>query len=192
VIEPAIAAYENGLSCLGEPHSDWVTGLNDLGTLYWLKAQQQQPDQAIVAMKRSIELYQEAITKSGVELPNGPSLALQPGVIGQLYSNMGAVYTVLAACNDPLIYLQQAVETYEKALPMVSLARSPGEYATLQNSLGSVYWKLSHYDAAAANLHRAIAAYNEALLGYKPDQKPLEYAAVQNNLGITYWSLAKH
>ncbi len=192
VIEPAIAAYESGLSLLIEPHLDWVTGLNDLGTLYWLKAQQQTDhQQAIDSMNRSISLYQEALEKGQAALGNY-ALESQPDIIGQLYSNMGAVYTVLATFEEPLEHLKKAVETYNRAMPLASLEHNPEEYATLQNSLGSVFWKLSHYDSAAAYLHHAIAAYNEALLGYRPDQKPLDYAAVQNNLGITYWSLAKY
>lgn len=191
VIEPAIAAYESGLSLLTEPHPDWITGLNDLGTLYWLKAQQQADQQAVDSMNHSIDLYQEALDKSQAALGNY-AIEAQPDIIGQLYSNMGAVYTVLATFEDPLEHLKKAAETYNRAMPLASLEHNPEEYATLQNSLGSVFWKLSHYDSAAAYLHHAIAAYSEALLGYRPDQKPLDYAAVQNNLGITYWSLAKH
>ena len=191
VIEPAIAAYEGGLSLLTEPHPDWITGLNDLGTLYWLKAQQQDDQQAVDSMNRSIELYQEALEKSQAALGDY-AIEAQPDIIGQLYSNMGAVYTVLATFEDPLEHLKKAAQTYNRAMPLASLEHSPEEYATLQNSLGSVFWKLSHYDSAAAYLHHAIAAYSEALLGYRPDQRPLDYAAVQNNLGITYWSLARH
>ncbi len=191
VINPAIEAYESGLRCMSEPHADWITGLNDLGTLYWLKAQQQEnTQQAVVFMTRSIDLYKEALSKIQASQADAVD-ELQPGIIGQLYSNMGAVYTVLATCENPMLYLKEAAETYNQALPLVSLENHPEEYATLQNSLGSVFWKLSHYDSATAYLHQAIKAYSEALLGYQPQQRPLDYAAVQNNLGITYWSLAK-
>lgn len=194
-IEAAITAYRNGLDCLEPPHADRITALNDLGTLYWLKAQQQKdPQQAAAFMHESIELYQRALTES-----DSPQVAqeaqgssLQNAIIGQLYSNTGAVYTMLATCEDPLENLTQAAKTYCQAIPLMSLAKEPEEYATLQNSLGSVFWKLSHYDSAETYLQQAITAYNEALLGYRPEQQPMDYAAVQNNLGITYWSLAKH
>jgi tetratricopeptide (TPR) repeat protein len=184
LIEKAIAAYEGGLQCLSGPHPDWGSGLNDLGTLYWLKAQQlNDPQQCVDAMAHSIELYQEALTKADPQ---------QSGMFSQLYSNMGSVYSMLATYDTPMTYLQQAATAYSKALPLCSLEDEPEEYATLQNSLGSVYWKLSHYESVQVNLHRAVAAYNQALLGYSPERQPLDYAAVQNNLGITYWSLAKH
>ncbi|MGB7086369.1 MAG: tetratricopeptide repeat protein, partial [Phormidesmis sp.] len=201
LIELAIAAYEGGLSCLQGPHPEWGSGLNDLGTLYWLKAQQLADQQQCVdCMVHSIQLYQEALTKIAAADPlradsgtaSADSSALQLDIVGQLYSNMGAVYSMLAAYENPINYLKQAADTYHLALPLYSLESDPQEYATLQNSLGSVYWKLSHYDAVETHLHRAISAYNEALLGYVPAQQPLDYAAVQNNLGITYWSLAKH
>ena len=184
VIESAIAAYEGGLRYLTGTSPDWSIGLNDLGTLYWLKAQQvEDPQQAVEGMTHSIELYQDALARLK---PN------QSELIGQLYSNMGAVYSMLATYQNSVDYLNEAVQAYRQALPTCSLADDPEEYATLHNSLGSVYWKLSHYEQIQSNLHKAIAAYSAALSGYRPETQPLEYAAVQNNLGITYWSLAKH
>ncbi|MEL6901386.1 MAG: tetratricopeptide repeat protein [Cyanobacteria bacterium J06606_4] len=185
LIEPAIAAYEGGLRCLSGPHPDWGSGLNDLGTLYWLKAQQlSDPQEELDCMNHSIELYQEALDK--VDLQQEPEMVLQ------LYSNMGAVYSILATYGEPTVHFHKAVSVYCKALQKCSFDTDPVEYATLNNSLGSVYWKLSHYEQVVQNLRHAISAYNQALVGYAPDSMPLDYAAVQNNLGITYWSLAKH
>ena len=184
VIEAAIAAYEAGLERLEAADSNWSVGLNDLGTLYWLSAQQTEDSQeSIQLMTRGIELYKDALEK------------LQPHqnqLIGQLYSNMGAVYSMLATYQNSADYLNQAVSAYLQALPTCSLASDPIEYATLHNSLGSVYWKLSHYEQVQDHLQSAIAAYQNALSGYRTDAQPLDYAAVQNNLGITHWSLAKH
>ena len=185
LIEPAIAAYEGGLRCLDGSHPNWGSSLNDLGTLYWLKAQQLSgPQQSVDCMRHSITLYQEALTKIDPQQPTS--------IAGQLYSNIGAVYSLLATYEEPVAYLQAAATAYGQALQLGAVALSDEESAVLQNSLGSVYWKLSHYDAAQPNLYRAIAAYKAACSGYRPDQQPLDYAAVQNNLGITYWSLAKH
>ena len=184
VIESAIAAYEAGLRQLHDKSSDWSVGLNDLGTLYWLKAQQLDDiPQSIAEMTHSIELYQDALERLKPE---------QSELVGQLYSNMGAVYSMLATYQDSVAFLNQAMAAYRQALPTSSLENDPLEYATLHNSLGSVYWKLSHYEQVQSHLHQAIAAYSEALSGYRPEAQPLDYAAVQNNLGITYWSLAKH
>ncbi len=189
LIEPAIAAYEGGLRSLTGPHPDWASGLNDLGTLYWLKAQQlsNQP-QIIDCMNHSVQLYGEALTK--VDPTVDPNMAYQ------LYSNLGAVHSMLAMYAAPVEHFQQAAEAYLNALSLCVLATDPEEFSTLQNSLGSVYWKLSHYEPTGIKieltLRQAITAYEQALLGYSPAQKPLDYAAVQNNLGITYWSLAKH
>ncbi|MGI8934573.1 MAG: tetratricopeptide repeat protein [Phormidesmis sp.] len=185
LIEPAIAAYEGGLRCLDGPHPNWGSSLNDLGTLYWLKAQQlTNPQQSVDCMSHSITLYQEALTKIDPQQPTS--------IAGQLYSNIGAVYSLLATYEEPVAYLQAAATAYGQALQLGTVALSAEESAVLQNSLGSVYWKLSHYDAARPNLYRAITAYKAACSGYRPDQQPLDYAAVQNNLGITYWSLAKY
>ncbi|MEL6552170.1 MAG: hypothetical protein AAFQ63_01720 [Cyanobacteria bacterium J06621_11] len=189
MIEPAIAAYEGGLRCLSGPHPDWGSGLNDLGTLYWLKAQQLNDQQQVVdCMRHSVQLYSEALTKIDP--------AQEVNMACQLYSNLGAVYSMLATQIDPLAYFKQAAEAYQNSIALCAVEEDPEEFATLQNSLGSVYWKLSHYEQESEQvqlyLRQAVTAYEQALLGYVPTQQPLDYAAVQNNLGITYWSLAKH
>ncbi len=213
LIESAILSYERGLSHLadsslvappvgsGDYHGasvylDWSSGLNDLGTLYWLKAQQiVEAQSSIDCMLHSIQLYKEALKKMTLAetLPTSANAnSSLASLAEQLYSNMGAVYSMLATYDEPIIYLQQAAAAYLNALLWVSVETAPKAYGILQNSLGSVYWYLSHYDQIAVNLNQAIAAYNQALLGYSPQQHPLDYAAVKNNLGITYWSLAKH
>ncbi len=233
LIEAAILSYERGLKHLANSvllkqsdqasdypadsiYLNWSSGLNDLGTLYWLKAQQLTETQpSISCMLHSIQLYKEALNKitlaetpptlataGTAELNFGPNSGSNSSPIAvnssptslaeQLYSNMGAVYSMLATYDEPIIYLQQAAAAYLNALLWVSVDTAPKAYGILQNSLGSVYWYLSHYDQVAVNLNQAIAAYNQALLGYSPQQHPLDYAAVKNNLGITYWSLAKH
>lgn len=227
LIESAILSYERGLDHLADSslatqpagssdhhaaniYYQWSSGLNDLGTLYWLKAQQLiEAQPSIDCMLHSIQLYKEALNKitladappaikaSSTSAPASseasPTAHSSPASLAeQLYSNMGAVYSMLATYDEPIIYLQQAAAAYLNALLWVSVETAPKAYGILQNSLGSVYWYLSHYDQAAVNLNQAIAAYNQALLGYSPQQHPLDYAAVKNNLGITYWSLAKH
>ena len=189
IIEPAIAAYEGALRCLNGPHPDWGSGLNDLGTLYWLKAQQLDDQQQVTdCMNHSIDLYRQALNK--IDLEQSADMACQ------LYSNVGAVFSMLATQKKPVVYFKKAAEAYRRALALCPISLDAQEFATLQNSLGSVYWKLSHYEQDQAQvqeyLQQAIAAYQEAARGYSPENRPLDYAAVQNNLGITYWSLAKH
>jgi tetratricopeptide (TPR) repeat protein len=185
VIGAAIEAYESALQWLPENDEAWGTGLNDLGTLYWISAQQSSDRQTLLAgMQRSLETYQTGLAK--VDQKQAPDIA------SRLYSNLGAVYSTLATYDNAAENLRQAVQAYRQALPFTSADDFPEEYATLQNSLGSIYWKLSHYDQAKSCLHRAIAAYNEALRARHPEKAPLDYATVQNNLGIAYWSLSKH
>ncbi|MEO1590454.1 MAG: tetratricopeptide repeat protein [Cyanobacteria bacterium J06632_22] len=184
----AIEAYEEGLRWLAEHDPAWGSGLNDLGTLYWIDAQQRpEREQQLEGMTRSLEIYENGLAKIDQQR--------QAEVASRLHSNVGAVHSTLASYDDPVMHLQQSVEAYRRALPLCAAEQQPEEYATLQNSLGSVYWKLSHYQqdkSASTCLHRAIAAYNEALKSRSPQQAPLDYASVQNNLGIAYWSLSKH
>ena len=184
-IEPAIAAYEAGLRCVEGPYPNLGSCLNDLGTLYWLRAQQLGEAQQITdCMVHSIKLYSEALEQ--------PDSQQNPTMACQLYSNMGAVYSLLAAYIEPAPCFQQAAVVYGRAIVISAETAPLQEQAMLCNSLGSVYWKLSHYDRTDEHLRLAIGAYEQALPGYDPKAQPLDYAAVKNNLGITYWSLAKH
>ncbi|MEL6326493.1 MAG: tetratricopeptide repeat protein [Cyanobacteria bacterium J06626_23] len=188
IVAWAIEAYEEGLRWLDEHDPAWGSGLNDLGTLYWIQAQPiPDPERQLAGMMRSLAAYENGLAKIDQQR--------QAEVASRLYSNIGAVHNTLAAYDAPVEHLNRAVEAYRQALPLCSVEQQAEEYATLQNSLGSVYWKLSHYcpdDQARSCLHRAIAAYNEALKARQPQQAPLDYASVQNNLGIAYWSLSKH
>ncbi|MGB3788965.1 MAG: tetratricopeptide repeat protein [Phormidesmis sp.] len=184
-IEPAIAAYEAGLRCIEGPYPNLGSCLNDLGTLYWLRAQQLgEPQQIADCMIHSIKLYSQALEQLDPQQNSA--------MVCQLYSNMGAVYSLLAAYLEPAPCFQQAVIVYSQAVTISAKTAPPQEQSMLCNSLGSVYWKLSHYEQTEQNLRLAIEAYQQALSGYDPVPQPLDYAAVQNNLGITYWSLAKH
>ena len=187
-IEPAIAAYEAGLRCIEGDYPDLGNCLNDLGTLYWLRAQQLvDPGQITECMVHSIQLYSQALEQINHQQ--------DPAMVCQLYSNMGAVYSLLAAYEEPADCFRQAVIVYNRAAAISAETASTQEHAMLCNSLGSVYWKLSHYDhedQVEQHLGLAIEAYQQALPGYDPEAQPLDYAAVQNNIGITYWSLAKH
>ena len=185
ILEGAIQAYVQGLSLLPKESFHWRDSVNDLGSLYWLKAQQAtSADQAVELMGQSINTYQQALTNA--QAPN------QPDTIARLQSNLGAAYSVLANYQEPAQNLQQAVRAYHHALQYRRADTIPLEYSSLQNSLGTAYWKLAQYDNPRQNLHHAIAAYNEALPYRQPHQEPLAYAKVQNNLGIAYWSLAQH
>ena len=185
ILEAAIQAYVQGLRWLPKESFHWRDSVNDLGSLYWLKAQQStSADQAVELMRQSIKTYRMALTN-----PKAPN---QPDTIARLQSNLGAAYSVLANYQEPAENLKQAVRAYHHALQYRRADTIPLEYSSLQNSLGTAYWKLAQYDQPRQHLHHAIAAYNEALPYRQPHQEPLAYAKVQNNLGIAYWSLAQH
>ncbi|MEM8806533.1 MAG: hypothetical protein AAGF01_10950 [Cyanobacteria bacterium P01_G01_bin.38] len=184
-VEAAIRAYGEALNWMFDADDTIGNVYNDLGTLYWMQAQMGNDRQQLLAgMQHSLEAY-----KTGLSQTNHKT---QPDIASRLYSNVGAVYSTLAAYDQAVDNLKLSVQAYRQALPLCSIEQNADEYATLQNSLGSIYWKLSHYEQPKTCLHRAITAYNEALRCRQPERVPAEYAAVQNNLGIAYWSLSKH
>ncbi|MEM9162821.1 MAG: hypothetical protein AAGC54_07100 [Cyanobacteria bacterium P01_F01_bin.4] len=184
-VEAAIRAYGEALNWMFEADDTIGNVYNDLGTLYWMQAQMgNDRQQLLTGMQNSLDTY-----KTGLSQTNHKT---QPDIASRLYSNVGAVYSTLAAYDQAVDNLKLSVQAYRQALPLCSIEQNADEYATLQNSLGSIYWKLSHYEQPKTCLHRAITAYNEALRCRQPGRVPAEYAAVQNNLGIAYWSLSKH
>ena len=179
----AVQAYEQQVPQLTT--ADRTEVLNDLGSLYWLWAQQASTvENYWQRLLRSSELYETALS------PVSPNTEIE--ILNRIHSNLGSVYSLLAAHQDPLQYLAKAVRAFHRALQYAPVEVMPEEYATLQTHLGTAYWSLSQHTQEANHLHRAIAAYQEALRQSHPQQQPQAYAQLQNNLGIALWSLSRH
>ncbi|MEM7648682.1 MAG: hypothetical protein AAF283_05860 [Cyanobacteria bacterium P01_A01_bin.70] len=179
----AVQAYEQQIPQLTA--TDRTEVLNDLGSLYWLWAQQATTvENYWQRLLRSSELYEAALS------PASPHTEIE--ILNRLHSNLGSVYSLLAAHQEPLQYLAKAVRAFHRALQYAPVEVMPEEYATLQTHLGTAYWSLSQHTQEAHHLHRAIAAYQEALRQSHPQQQPQAYAQRQNNLGIALWSLSRH
>ncbi|MEL6400687.1 MAG: hypothetical protein AAFO87_00040 [Cyanobacteria bacterium J06607_6] len=179
----AVQAYEQQIPQLTA--TDRTEVLNDLGSLYWLWAQQATTvENYWQRLLRSSELYEAALS------PTSPHTEIE--ILNRIHSNSGSVYSLLAAHQEPLQYLAKAVRAFHRALQYAPVEVMPEEYATLQTHLGTAYWSLSQHTQEAHHLHRAIAAYQEALRQSHPQQQPQAYAQLQNNLGIALWSLSRH
>ena len=179
----AVQAYEQQTPQLTATYR--TEALNDLGSLYWLWAQQATTvENYWQRLLRSSELYEAALS------PVSPNTEIE--ILNRIHSNLGSVYSLLAAHQDPLQYLAKAVRAFHRALQYAPVEVMPEEYATLQTHLGTAYWSLSQHTQEANHLHRAIAAYQEALRQSHPQQQPQAYAQLQNNLGIALWSLSRH
>lgn len=168
------------------PQSDRRTEvLNDLGSLYWLVAQQTQDHKTYQqCLIHSCKLYESAIkpvsTGTGAE------------VLTRLHSNLGSVYSLISTFQDPPQYLAKAVRTFHRALQNTPAEAAPLEYGMLQTHLGTAYWGLAQHSQEANHLHQAIAAYQQAIQHAQPKQMPEAYAQLSNNLGIALWSLSRH
>jgi tetratricopeptide (TPR) repeat protein len=184
ILDFAIEVYQLAITGLNEGETDWCDALNDLASLYWLRAQQEpHPEATGLWLQRSIEVYQQVVS-GGSTAPNT--------TLSRVYSNLGSVYSVLANYGDALANLEQSGRAYHQALQYIEAETAPLDYANLQNSLGAVHWRLAQHERPQYHLHQAIAAYSEALRYRSPQSAPQEYAMLQNNLGIAYWSLAQH
>lgn len=184
LLEAAIQAYE---SLQPYQPSTWqrTEVLNDLGSLYWLWAQQATTvDEYFQRLIQSSKVYEAALS------PISEQTAA--AVLNRLHSNLGSVYSLLAVYQNPSYYLGKAVRAFHRALQYAPVETMPDEYATLQTHLGTAYWSLSQQTQEPTHLHRAIAAYQEALRQSQPQTSPQAYAQLQNNLGIALWSLARH
>lgn len=183
-VEATIQQYERlEAEAPATPHR--TEALNDLGSLYWLWAQQA-AETAIYQQRlaRSCALYEAALS------PLSPSTSAD--VLSRLHSNLGSVYSLIATYQNPMAYAGKAVKAFHRALQYTPVEAFPTEYATLQTHLGTAYWSLAQHSQEATHLHRAIAAYQEALRQASPQEMPQTYAQLQNNLGIALWSLARH
>ena len=183
-LQTAIQHYENLLANeLAISHRTEI--LNDLGSLYWLFAQQ----------STDADIYQQRLIYS-CDLYESALAPISPGtgadILTRLHSNLGSVYSLLAEYQNSTQCLGKAVRSFHRALQYTPPETLPTEYATLQTHLGTAYWSLAQQTHEATHLHRAISAYQEALHQFQPQQMPHIYAQLQNNLGIALWSLAHH
>ncbi|ASC70218.1 hypothetical protein XM38_011480 [Halomicronema hongdechloris C2206] len=185
LLTAAMMAYERALPGLSSELSEWADALNDLGSLYWLQAQQTvSPTDQLSWLHRSVETYEQVLGTQ--DFPGASDTLLR------VNQNLGAVYCLLANYQDPASNLYRAIQAYHRALQQRPMEAAPADYGALQNTLGAVYWRLAQHQAAPDNLHQAITAYTEALKHQSPRTAPLDYAMVQTNLGIAYWSLAQY
>ena len=70
ILAASIQAYVQGLHWLPKESLHWRDSVNDLGSLYWLKAQQSNsPDQAVELMRQSIKTYRTALTNPHAPQP---------------------------------------------------------------------------------------------------------------------------
>ncbi|WNZ23364.1 tetratricopeptide repeat protein [Leptolyngbya sp. NK1-12] len=181
----AIQAYEQALQLLPETGIERAELLNDLGSLYWIMAQNQaNPEATRLYLEQTVQIYQLALNP------------LQPQAHSQTYAmvqnNLGAAYADLARYQEAVINLQLSVEAYQQALLYRPAEVDPWRYASTQNNLGTTYWNLAQHQQPEFNLKQAIQSYGQALCHYNPDQEPLTYAMIQNNLGTAYWNLAQY
>ncbi|MEL7314339.1 MAG: tetratricopeptide repeat protein, partial [Cyanobacteria bacterium J06559_3] len=183
-LQAAIQQYEQVLSHGAATHQRTEI-LNDLGSLYWLAAQQATDVETYQrSLIHSCDLYEAALN------PVSPDTGNE--ILTRIHSNLGSVYSLLAAYQDPPQCLDKAVRSFHRALQYTPVERAATEYATLQTHLGTAYWTLAQHTQDADHLHRAIAAYQEALQHSHPQRMPQAHAQLQNNLGIALWSLSRH
>ncbi|MBU6228790.1 MAG: tetratricopeptide repeat protein [Cyanobacteria bacterium REEB459] len=181
----ALTIYQQTILDLVAGQSLWCDALNDLAGLYWLRSQlHQSPDHRIDALNHSIELYQQALAGAPADLP--------VATLRRIWTNLGAVYSLLTAIDDQPTHLEQAARAYSRALECTAATSDSSDHGNLQNNLGTIYWRLAQGDRPEYYLNLAIEAYSQALDWRSAAVDPLDYAMLQNNLGIAHWSLAQH
>lgn len=180
--QQAIDFWEDIPSAQGTVGERVLSILNDLGTLYWMLAQNTiEPDLKRVNLQHSIRAYQAALASIDPQSQSHSWFLIQ--------NNLGGVYGELAACGDAADNWQQAAIAFEAALQGADL--QPQQYAATQDRLGTAYWNLAQYRQPVQFLKQAIAAYTDALKWSDGDSDPHLYAAIQNNLGTAYWNLSE-
>jgi tetratricopeptide (TPR) repeat protein len=190
LLKAAIAQYENVLEANITATAQRAEGLNDLGSLYWMWAQQVTDiETRRHYLQHSIQQYESALTLAGADSNTDP---LATDTLMRIHSNLGSVYCLQAAHDHPEHHLTLAVRAFHQALQYVDAEQDGALYVTVQTHLGTAYWSLAQHSQTPDYLHQAIAAYGEALQRCSAQMTPNSYGQLHNNLGIAYWSLAQH
>jgi tetratricopeptide (TPR) repeat protein len=112
-----------------------------------------------------------------------------------ILNDIGNLYWMLSRnqtnAEHTLSYLEQSIQSYQRALTNLTAEDAPHTYGMIQNNLGAAYGDLARYQDSTENLEQSIRAYEEALRYRRADSEPMKYASTQNNLGTAYWHLAQ-
>ncbi|NET35302.1 MAG: tetratricopeptide repeat protein [Cyanothece sp. SIO1E1] len=117
---------------------------------------------------------------------------LQPDILNDLGNLYWMLSRQAAPSDQALPYLQQGVQSYQKALNKTNPETQPYTFAMIQNNLGAAYGDLARYQDPLEHLKKSVEAYTQALQYRQPAHEPLKYASTQNNLGAAYWNLAQY
>ena len=101
---------------------------------------------------------------------------------GNVETNLGDAYRLMAAVRDQEANLGKAIAAYEQALRVRTFEAFPQGYAMTQNNLGTAYRVLAEVREKETNLGKAIAAYGEALRVFTAEAFPYQHAGVKENL----------
>jgi tetratricopeptide (TPR) repeat protein len=102
--------------------------------------------------------------------------------------NLGLVLQALAPLNEA--QMQEAIQSYQRALRVFTGKAYPQEYAILQNNLAIAYLSISSASGTKEMYQTlAIQTFEEALKWVTIIDSPNEYAILQNNLANTLQSL---
>jgi len=110
--------------------------------------------------------------------------AEQDGVVrATLLNHLGNVLAALAQNRRDAGLYRKSVESFEKALELVSQDASPAQWAATQANLGTALQALGRQEADAKLLNASVEAYTAALLVYSRKETPEPWLLVMHELG---------
>ncbi|MEB3289754.1 MAG: hypothetical protein VKI82_07555 [Leptolyngbya sp.] len=172
-----LEVYQRALQGLVVGDRAWCDALNDMASLYWMRAQlETQPEAMESWLQRSVAAYQRAIEGAIEGAVEG---AIEGTIQGSTAAALGN-----SAMEDSLeepAGTDGAVTVYARV--------SPDTLGRLYSNLGRVYTQLADLSDPKASLAQAAAAYTQALR--YTVTAPLEYANGQNSLGAIHWRLSQ-
>lgn len=180
LLKAAIAQYEQVLEANITAAAQRAEGLNDLGSLYWMWAQQVTDiETRRHYLHHSIQRYEAALTLAGADL-NSDSLTIDPlatDTLMRIHSNLGSVYCLQAAHDQPEHHLALAVRAFHRALQYVDADQDGALYVTVQTHLGTAYWSLAQHSQTPDYLHQAIAPMVKPSSTVRPRRPPAATAS---------------
>lgn len=101
--------------------------------------------------------------------------------IAETEMNLGLVLQALAPFG--LATMKQAIQAYQRALPVFTVDKYPQEYAILHNNIAIAYLSMTlSPERESMRQAMAVQSFEEALKAVNLIEHPNEYAMLQNNL----------
>ncbi|MBT4218654.1 MAG: tetratricopeptide repeat protein, partial [Rhodospirillaceae bacterium] len=178
-LDRSVNAYRAGLTAEFDSSRPmpWALAQNHLAAALQAQAKR---DNSLEPLLGAADCYRGVAAALGSQHTNDWALA---------HINLGDVLAALSNHGDRIARLQEAAETYQRALLVFTRQTMPGPWSELMNQIGVTMMTIGENVAGTKALEQSAACFRQALEVRRRDVAPLLWAQTANNLGAVTFAI---